>query len=74
MGTDCMPFNHARGSVTLRAAGSRPYGGVDVICTRQITIDMDAGSFNMVLYSKENHLFSSEQQLGSLSEKSNFLA
>ena len=23
---------------TARAAGSRPYGGVDVICTRQITI------------------------------------
>ena len=29
---------------TARADGSRPYGGVDVICTRQITIDMDAGS------------------------------
>ena len=29
---------------------------------------------NMVLYSKENHLFSSEQQFGSLLEKSNFLA
>ena len=27
MGTNCMPFNQARGSVTLRAAGSRPYGG-----------------------------------------------
>ena len=27
MGTDCMPFNQARGSVTLRAAGSRPYDG-----------------------------------------------
>ena len=23
-----MPFNQARSSVTLRAAGSRPYGGV----------------------------------------------
>ena len=28
IGTDCMPFNQARGSVTLRAANSRPYGGV----------------------------------------------
>ncbi|MCI5484994.1 MAG: hypothetical protein MR426_08050, partial [Clostridiales bacterium] len=28
MGTNCMPFNQARGSVTLRAAGSRPYDGI----------------------------------------------
>ena len=27
MGTNCMPFNQARSSVTLRAAGSRPYDG-----------------------------------------------
>ena len=27
MDTNCMPFNQARSSVTLRAAGSRPYDG-----------------------------------------------
>ena len=32
MGTNCMPFNQARGSVTLRAAGSRPYDGWAEIC------------------------------------------
>ena len=28
MGTNCRPYNQARGSVTLRAAGSRPYAGI----------------------------------------------
>ena len=32
MGTDCMPFNQARGSVTLRAANSRPYDSWAEFC------------------------------------------
>ena len=61
MGTDCMPFNQARGSVTLRAA-SRPYGGV--IDKLQFIERLSKTDMHNILYLFKQHFLCVTDQQG----------